>query len=145
MGASVLMGKCFIKDPLFLFPTQMGLDTQKRVLYLSGVLVGDSWEGTFEGAPRACWRHLVPLPVYSLSGPTFPSPVAIAGTAYTGPGGLLVCKLWVFQSDLWNTSGILHQKGSASNDLFMIALDLWKTKVKDIVTFRSNITSSKLK
>ena len=62
MGAVVLMGNCFIKDPLFLFPTQMELDTQKRVLYLSGVLVGDSWEGTFEGAPRACWRHLVPLP-----------------------------------------------------------------------------------
>ena len=32
MGAVVLMGNCFIKDPLFLFPTQMELDTQKRVL-----------------------------------------------------------------------------------------------------------------
>ena len=59
-----------------------------------------------------------PSPVYSLSGPTFPSPVAIAGTAYTGPGGLLVCKLWVFQSDLLNTSAILHLQGSASNDFF---------------------------
>ena len=35
MGAVVLMGNCFIKDPLFLFPTQMELDPQKRVLYLS--------------------------------------------------------------------------------------------------------------